>query len=172
MPIGKLSSNINSGYHDVNPSHTRHVCINNRTVEIHPEAKRTQWLKSRNNSARLQNVRGGSTRVHNIVVHLEQSAGKKTIGTLISKVKAKMQEFDQPKRVFRDIDDPHTEFPLNRGAQGSSTGTEPRWGASGGNSYQYESQQSFYNPNPPPSPPVQHQEYHTTSYQTYQRMSL
>jgi hypothetical protein len=79
-------------------------------------------------------------------------SGKKTFGNLLSKVKAKMQEFDQPKNP-----------------QGSSSGgTEPRWGStSAGNSYQYEpsaQQYSFYDPNPPAGPTAQHvQGYDTNS---------
>lgn len=81
-------------------------------------------------------------------------SGKKTFGNLLSKVKAKMQEFDQPKSP-----------------QGSSSGgTEPRWGSgSGGNSYQYDSparQYSFYDPYRPASPSVQHhQGYDATPHQ-------
>lgn len=46
-------------------------------------------------------------------------SGKRTFGNLFSKVKAKIQEFDQPKP-----------------AQGSDAGTQPTWGPYNGNQYQ------------------------------------
>ncbi|EPQ57676.1 hypothetical protein GLOTRDRAFT_17842, partial [Gloeophyllum trabeum ATCC 11539] len=66
--------------------------------------------------------------------------GKKTFTSIVSKVKAKMQEFDQSMQ-----------------GQGSSAGTTPNWGGTGSSSYPQaaqqpagdrHSQQAYYAPNP------------------------
>jgi len=81
--------------------------------------------------------------------------GKKTFGTLFSKVKAKLQEFDQPKPT--------------QGSVGSSS--QPSWVGNQGQQPYYAQQQNtapasqpaYYDPNPPStSPTLVHSDYTST----------
>ncbi|TFK44281.1 hypothetical protein BDQ12DRAFT_730355 [Crucibulum laeve] len=123
-------------------------------VQQQPQQRPPQFMPHRRDSrpqAQQQQSQGGDT----MAEFQEQftkiaETGKKTFGNIFSKVKAKIQEFDQ-----------------SRPGQSSSTGTQPTWGGNGSNTsgqqgyyappqgnYQPTAQQpAFYDPNTPVSSP-------------------
>jgi len=102
---------------------------------------------------------------NNVLIIGNMTAGKKTFGSIFSKVKAKMQEFDQPRYALPPT--PLSPRPLLtshhqcRPTQGSSS--QPAWDASpphSGTQQRYEpyagqhqQQPAYYDPNPQISPP-------------------